>query len=232
MTSRRSPSAFSARAKLRQYSPDKLVREHSPVPYRDATRYRECLRDDFQARCIYCLAHEREVAPGAQWGGFEVEHFQPEAAHGKTTYANLVWSCAKCNRTKGGWWPSRKERKLGDTFPKLSQEGFGRHIQIDDLIVVAVGSGLKGPSLIKRLGLNGAVHRRRRENRKLEVQLYEKLLALVKEQKAKGTRPPAESVALEKDLFDKFSPVFDDPPLPADLSAECACASKSGTGTA
>ena len=125
-----------------------------------------------------------------------------------------------------------QRKRLGDTFPKIGREGFGKHIQIRDTRVVAVGTSPKGASLIKRLGLNGAVHVKRRESRKLELRVYEKLLAILNAERERGTRSPEELSALEEDLTAKFSPVFDDPPPPSDLSPECACVSRPGTAAA
>jgi hypothetical protein len=117
-------------------------------------------------------------------------------------------------------------------LPALSREGFGRHVQIDENKVVIVGSSRRGAALIERLGLNKAVHVDRRERRKVELRLFERLLAVINEDRAESEKPPAELDALEKSLHDKFSPLFDEPPPPSDLSAACACTSGSGTGSA
>lgn len=64
--------------------------------------YRPYLQKDFQGRCCYCNMPEELVTVP-----YHVEHFIPEKVFKgirdelKTDYNNLMWSCPKCNLSKG-----------------------------------------------------------------------------------------------------------------------------------
>jgi hypothetical protein len=76
------------------------VRRHALQGYADYASYRPWLRDEFHFQCVYCLVRE-------QWGRvaglFDLDHFLPTALHPdhRTTYENLLYSCATCNEAKG-----------------------------------------------------------------------------------------------------------------------------------
>jgi hypothetical protein len=53
------------------------------------------VRDHFGQCCAYCRTGERLTATH-----FEIEHIQPRAAGGETTFENLCLSCPMCNRFK------------------------------------------------------------------------------------------------------------------------------------
>jgi len=46
--------------------------------------------------CEYCLIHEDDV-----FWGFETDHIISRKHDGPTTFDNLAWACASCNRNKG-----------------------------------------------------------------------------------------------------------------------------------
>jgi len=73
---------------------------HGPCGYANYESYRPWLRDEFDFRCVYCLARE-------QWtsfkGAFALDHFNPVAISpdARSVYENLIYCCNACNLTKG-----------------------------------------------------------------------------------------------------------------------------------
>ena len=74
-------------------------RTHGPAGYSSYESFRPWLRDEFTFRCIYCLKREKW---GQVTGEFEIDHFQPQtlAPELNLDYANLVYSCRRCNAVK------------------------------------------------------------------------------------------------------------------------------------
>lgn len=70
--------------------------------YDKPSRYKKVLAADFGNRCCYCNMHRSLIT-----SPFHVEHFIPvKVFKGKkdslwTDYENLMWSCPKCNLSKG-----------------------------------------------------------------------------------------------------------------------------------
>ncbi len=66
-------------------------------------KYRKFLRKDFHHRCCYCNMDDRLITQS-----YHIDHFIPKRAFEgkrdslKTDYNNLMWSCPKCNMSKGG----------------------------------------------------------------------------------------------------------------------------------
>jgi hypothetical protein len=83
-----------------QYPSDPHVRRHGPRGYANYASFRPWLRDEFQFRCVYCLAREQWGRVG---GHFALDHFLPVANHPAqvTDYDNLIYACSTCNATKG-----------------------------------------------------------------------------------------------------------------------------------
>lgn len=79
-------------------------RRHQPKPSEDYRKYRNCLRWEFGFTCPFCLQHELDiVAHGAEgFGLFSIDHRRPQKTHPhlKTSYANCVYVCQRCNRAK------------------------------------------------------------------------------------------------------------------------------------
>jgi len=75
--------------------------------YKDYTKYKPWLREDFAFRCGYCAIHENQH--GGYWH-FHVDHHRPkgrrEFRHLETVYSNLLYSCDHCNNLKTDSWPS------------------------------------------------------------------------------------------------------------------------------
>jgi hypothetical protein len=148
-----------------------LLRRHHPspskdyvgVPYRDQ---RPCLRLDFAFRCVYCLAHETEVGPQADYGGFEIEHFKPKRPfrHLKDRTSNLLWACRACNLVKRNKWPTDELSAAGFRFVDPATECLGKHLElVGDEEVRALTKA--GQYMIAQVQLNSDLHRKRRRDR-------------------------------------------------------------------
>jgi uncharacterized protein (TIGR02646 family) len=158
----------------RDYGQTPIARRHAPVAtfgsdgYR---KYRPCLRLDFEFRCAYCLSHEAEVAPGASFGGFEIDHFKPahrrEFRSLRNRYSNLFWTCHACNRAKKGTWPSDAEQQAGYRFLDPCADALGKHLSLNgDAVVRREASDLAATYTIEQINLNSALQRSRRSRRR------------------------------------------------------------------
>ena len=90
-------------------------------------KYRPYLQKDFQGRCCYCNMPEDLVTVP-----YHVEHFIPEKAFKgirdelKTDYNNLMWSCPKCNLSKG----EKYQGNIHDDS-KIANEYFYNPVEMD-----------------------------------------------------------------------------------------------------
>ncbi len=121
---------------------------HKPKKtFKDYTKYKRWLREDFTYRCGYCAIHENQH--GGYWH-FHVDHYRPkgrpEFHHLETEYSNLLYSCDHCNNLKGFTWPSNQPLvdNVGWLDPcdhDLTQHyyyGYRNH-QLDLIVVTPVG---------------------------------------------------------------------------------------------
>lgn len=80
---------------------DYTIKRTCTKKYRDYHSYLKYLKKDFNHRCAYCNLLDTQITTP-----FEADHFIPEDVFKdewpelKTTYANLVYSCKKCNVAK------------------------------------------------------------------------------------------------------------------------------------
>jgi hypothetical protein len=159
-----------------RYSQKPLHRTHAPVAPTTAERQRNCLRLDFDFRCVYCLTHESEAAPGYQYGAFEIEHFKPKGMKKfrglRHTYSNLLWSCQTCNRAKGIKWPAADLARAGFRFVDPSTEGLGKHLFLTGLDTVAHQTKA-GEYIVRQLNLNSPTHKQRRQRRNDLIKRFE-----------------------------------------------------------
>ena len=74
------------------------VRRHGPDGYKDYSRFRPWLRDEFWFRCVLCLHRERWPTTSE----FEVDHLIPvsELPDLECCYGNLLYVCRRCNNLK------------------------------------------------------------------------------------------------------------------------------------
>lgn len=114
-----------------------------------------------------------EVASGAQYGLFEVEHFKPESRFGslRTIYSNLMWSCRACNRAKKNKWPTPLNDRRGERFVDPTAEALGTHLTTVGDEVQALTPA--GEYMIDELNLNSLEHRTRRQERASAFKLWQ-----------------------------------------------------------
>jgi len=158
------------------YSECARRRTHRPPRQTFYPRFRACLRLDFEYTCAYCLSAEKEVSPLDAYGGFEIEHFAPKSKFPRQSkfYGNLLWACRACNRAKASQWPKKAQRSRGQRFVNPSQEGIGLHLDVR-----AKDGSVAGEYMIQRVGLNSALHRKRREERKHREQVVAQIEATI-----------------------------------------------------
>lgn len=108
-------------------------RRHGPKGYRDYGSFRDWLRDEFQFRCVFCLARE---AWGRRLAIFEVDHFVPVSTDPSLAmeYDNLLYVCSTCNAMKSNL-----------PVPNPSEIAFG------DCVVVAEDGAIQPLNAIGRL---------------------------------------------------------------------------------
>jgi len=146
-----------------------LRRRHRPPVNRPYREYRDCVRLEFAFTCVYCLSAEREVAPGAAYGGFEIEQFRPQGQRRfrrlRNEYSNLLWACRACNLAKGDAWPTDDEVSRGERFVDPCAEPLGAHLGFEGAGVVALDASPAGEFMLVELNLNSRQHVHRREER-------------------------------------------------------------------
>jgi len=117
----------------------------------DYRRYRNrFLRPDFQYRCAYCLLHEQLFL---EESGGERDHHRPlnppaeveqDFSPLKNVYANLYWTCGKCNSEKGNTWPTNENYQAGIRFLDPCREDHADHwdAQQDGTLAATTSVGL------------------------------------------------------------------------------------------
>ncbi len=85
------------RRKFRDY----IIKRTCTKEYKDYHSYMKYLSEDFKHRCAYCNLLDTQITTP-----YEADHFIPEDAFKnewpelRTLYANLIYSCKKCNGAK------------------------------------------------------------------------------------------------------------------------------------
>lgn len=124
-------------------------------------KYRKYLKTDFHDRCCYCNM-PREIVTVS----YHVEHFIPEKVfkgrrdYLNTDYENLMWSCPKCNLSKGDKYKGDIENN-----PAIENELFYNPVETDynDIFYRNELGGIdsddpKGREMIKLLKLYRPIH--------------------------------------------------------------------------
>lgn len=148
-------------------------------------KYRPYLQKDFHERCCYCNMPESLLTVP-----YHVEHFIPEKVFKgikdslKTDYENLMWSCPKCNLSKGDKYQGNID---GNT--KVVNELFYNPVETDynDIFYRNELGGInsddkKGQEMIKMLKLYRPIH-----NLAWILERYENLANRLDEQQKKET---------------------------------------------
>ena len=227
-----------------RYSTAPLPRSHGPPPVYGTggyAGYRSCLRVDFNFRCAYCLAHEREVGPSEDYGGFEIEHFKPQGLRQfrkfANTYSNLLWACPTCNRAKHHTWPDAAELALGMRFVDPSVEALGDYLSMSGNLVVGTLDPKRASAaeyMIDAIRLNRAAHKERRQRRKdiaVKVATMEAMLEVFREDVAALTTPDQaklDEISRAESELKRFADMLGATP-PFDAPASCLCPTPGAT---
>lgn len=150
-------------------------------------KYRPYLQRDFHERCCYCnMPEDLLTVP------YHVEHFIPEKVFKgvrdslRTDYNNLMWSCPKCNLSKG----DKYQGNIVD-HSRIENELFYNPAETDynDIFYRNELGGIdsddwKGRQMINLLKLYRPVH-----NLAWLLERYEKVAIELDEQQKKETEP-------------------------------------------
>ena len=85
----------------------------------DGWRIRCALANDFSKICAYCeRLCESSDSTGTRPNAETIDHFRPRQHFPKLSldWLNLVYSCQRCNKTKGGSWPGYNGAPLIDKW--------------------------------------------------------------------------------------------------------------------
>ncbi len=180
----------------------KRARTHRPPRARPYEEYRSCLRLETQYVCVYCLSSEVEVAPKSVYGGFEIDHFVPQAEQRnlRNYFENLMWACRACNGAKGNTWPSEAERQAGFVFLDPYAVDLQDHVRIVGHEVTAVGDSTAGQYTIDEVNLNSALHvmrRKTREEAMTRLTTLEQALAVLSASASAAQAPKVANVGTE-----------------------------------
>lgn len=128
--------------------------------YKDYHSYIKFLREDFKHRCAYCNLLDTQITTP-----YEADHFIPEdifkdnCPELKTTYANLVYSCKKCNGAKSNQYEGdiTKKELINELFydPEKTDYGTVFYRKEDGGIY---SDDEKGRDMITRLKLYRPIH--------------------------------------------------------------------------
>lgn len=129
-----------------KYPTRKHVRSETPPVYSDYRRYKPFLRTEFEGRCVYCRKSDLDQDPSA----FHVEHYRPRNrfASLETTYANLFYSCAACNRFKDTYWSDAVKKRI----PNPCDDVMSEHLTFREHVIEK--KSLRGAIAIEQLRLN------------------------------------------------------------------------------
>ena len=109
----------------------KIVRGSDPGPFAKYGDYKPYLQPLFRSRCAYCISHE-DVMGG--YDAMEVDHFRPwrrtEFQHLEKKWANLYYTCRRCNQHKWKHWPTTDQNALGFRFIDPCEEDPDDHIRL------------------------------------------------------------------------------------------------------
>lgn len=133
-----------------RYPKNKHVRTQNPPSFSNYRQYKPFLKQEFSARCVYCLA--LEALRG--YDAFGVDHYRPKSQfpHLETEYLNLLYACNRCNSAKGSFWPTPELRRRGCWIPNVCEHIMFDHLRVRDGEVI--GMSLTGEWTIEKLLLN------------------------------------------------------------------------------
>lgn len=129
--------------------------------YQDYHRYLPSLLNDFSHRCCYCNISEEVLGTVS----FQIDHFVPRKSftgiHDQllTQYNNLILSCPKCNRAKGGQYCGNISSGLveNELFYNPDEIDYNTIFYRNELGGIS-SDDPKGKEMIRRLKLYRPIH--------------------------------------------------------------------------
>ena len=111
---------------LFSYPGNKHLRTESPPPSRNYRDFRAYLSREFYRTCVYCRMPE--WLQNAEY--FGVDHYKPKSIFPSLVceYANLFFACNACNRRKGNYWPTKRQRIDGDVVINPTAHQMNKHV--------------------------------------------------------------------------------------------------------
>lgn len=109
----------------------RILRGADPGPVAKYRDYKPDLQPLFRFRCAYCISHE-ELMGG--YDAMEVDHFRPpnrpEFKHLEKEWANLYYTCRRCNAHKWNHWPTTEEKGRGLRFVDPCEDDPDDHLRM------------------------------------------------------------------------------------------------------
>lgn len=105
------------------------VRRLNPPQYKGHRKYKPVLRKEFKGQCVYCRMPD--WLKGTD--NFGVDHYQPQSLFPclRACYGNLYYACNPCNRRKGKFSPTNKQKRAGLFIPNPCDHIMGDHLKFD-----------------------------------------------------------------------------------------------------
>lgn len=166
---------------------DHVIKRTCQESFDKPRKYKPYLQKDFHGRCCYCnMPEDLLTVP------YHVEHFIPESAFKgikdslMTDYNNLMWSCPKCNLSKGDKFSGdiRQNNKIENKLFYNPVETDYNNIFYRNELGGIDSDDPKGREMIKILKLYRPIH-----NFALLYERYEKLAVKLEQQQKEETDP-------------------------------------------
>jgi len=161
-----------------------LTRREPHPRFSQYQRYKACLREDLQYRCVYCGIHE------AEWGGhrhFQVEHLRPKKLFPwlQAEYSNLLYACDVCNAYKGCDWPNNDPTPHTRGYLDPCQYDYDQYfVLLEDGSIM--GKTLAARYMVESLHLNRKQLRDLRMKRQEEQEIHQQFMQFCAEMEARA----------------------------------------------
>lgn len=109
------------------YPKSRHRRRLKPPVFVNYRSYKPPLRDEFERQCVYCRL------PDTLQHDFGVDHYRPASLFPqlRCDYRNLFYACNTCNRRKGPYWPTNRQRQAGCLVPNPCDHVMFEHLRYE-----------------------------------------------------------------------------------------------------
>jgi len=141
------------------YPEERHLRAQTPPSFTDYRQYKPYLRLEFAGQCVYCRMPDGLAGADS----FGVDHYRPTSRFPDlgSVYGNLFYSCNRCNRRKGDFWPTDSQWSEGAVFPNPCDHRMSEHLRYRGARVQAISRA--GEIAVELLMLNDEEDVRYRE---------------------------------------------------------------------